>query len=134
MALIRCPECEREVSDRASACPNCGFPLAEIVTSGIVKIKLPRTEQFADGWAGIFASKDASITENGKTIWSGKHGETASFAIDEPIEITIDLGGFANPIDGTVEPKKKYELVPDYGFHMKAVFRLSEIDVIDSDR
>lgn len=27
MALIRCPECQREVSDKASTCPACGFPL-----------------------------------------------------------------------------------------------------------
>jgi hypothetical protein len=27
MALIRCPECQREVSDKASACPGCGYPL-----------------------------------------------------------------------------------------------------------
>ncbi len=27
MAIIRCPECEREVSDEASTCPNCGAPL-----------------------------------------------------------------------------------------------------------
>ena len=27
MALIRCPECQREVSDRAYACPGCGHPL-----------------------------------------------------------------------------------------------------------
>ena len=27
MALIRCPECDREVSDIAKNCPHCGFPL-----------------------------------------------------------------------------------------------------------
>jgi len=27
MALIHCPECDKEVSDKASSCPNCGFPL-----------------------------------------------------------------------------------------------------------
>lgn len=27
MALIKCPECGRQVSDRASACPDCAFPL-----------------------------------------------------------------------------------------------------------
>lgn len=27
MALIRCPECQREVSDKATACPGCGYPL-----------------------------------------------------------------------------------------------------------
>jgi hypothetical protein len=29
MALMRCPDCQREVSDRASACPGCGHPLAQ---------------------------------------------------------------------------------------------------------
>lgn len=27
MALIKCPECGNQVSDKASACPNCGCPL-----------------------------------------------------------------------------------------------------------
>ncbi len=27
--LIGCPECEKKVSDRAKACPDCGFPIAE---------------------------------------------------------------------------------------------------------
>ena len=28
MALIKCPECGKAVSDKAEACPNCGFPVA----------------------------------------------------------------------------------------------------------
>jgi len=28
MALIACPECEKEVSDKAPTCPNCGAPIA----------------------------------------------------------------------------------------------------------
>lgn len=31
MALIKCPECGREVSDKAPACPNCGYPLDSAV-------------------------------------------------------------------------------------------------------
>lgn len=31
MALVRCSECSREVSDRAASCPGCGAP----VTSGV---------------------------------------------------------------------------------------------------
>src|SRR6516225_4694134 len=27
MALIPCPECRRQVSDRARSCPGCGYPL-----------------------------------------------------------------------------------------------------------
>lgn len=28
MALINCPECGCEVSDQATACPSCGYPVA----------------------------------------------------------------------------------------------------------
>jgi len=28
MALDKCLECSREVSDKAPACPNCGSPIA----------------------------------------------------------------------------------------------------------
>ena len=27
MALIKCPECNREISDKAESCPHCGYPL-----------------------------------------------------------------------------------------------------------
>lgn len=45
MALIKCPECGRQVSNIAQNCPSCGFPLgekfkkekAEIRNIGIVK-------------------------------------------------------------------------------------------------
>lgn len=33
MALIKCPECGKEVSDKASSCPSCGCPLATIATT-----------------------------------------------------------------------------------------------------
>ncbi len=28
MALIKCPECNKEISDKVSSCPNCGYPIA----------------------------------------------------------------------------------------------------------
>ena len=31
MALIKCTECGKEFSDKASACPNCGCPTSEII-------------------------------------------------------------------------------------------------------
>lgn len=31
MALINCPECNREVSDKAEMCPNCGFGVAKYI-------------------------------------------------------------------------------------------------------
>lgn len=37
--LIRCPECGKEISDRAASCPNCGCPVSQ-PTDGIP----PKTE------------------------------------------------------------------------------------------
>ena len=31
MALIACPECKREVSDVATVCPNCGYPIEKML-------------------------------------------------------------------------------------------------------
>jgi hypothetical protein len=29
MAMVRCPECDREISEQAIACPQCGYPLRD---------------------------------------------------------------------------------------------------------
>ena len=31
MALIKCPECEGQVSDKAYACPHCGYPIKDMI-------------------------------------------------------------------------------------------------------
>lgn len=31
MSLMKCPECASDVSDRASSCPHCGYPVHEVV-------------------------------------------------------------------------------------------------------
>lgn len=33
MALIKCPECGKEISDKASACIHCGYPLQKLPES-----------------------------------------------------------------------------------------------------
>lgn len=131
MALIKCPECGKEISDKAKTCINCGCPLSEMNPSGEVRIKMPNN--VVDGWSGLLSSKRAVVKKtDGTILWEGKHGENASFTIDAPANIIIELGSFANDVEGTVSPKKKYTLVQDLGIHMRATFRLSEVDVIDS--
>jgi hypothetical protein len=36
MALMKCDDCGRDVSDRAPACPNCGAPVAESVARSTI--------------------------------------------------------------------------------------------------
>ena len=33
MALIKCSECGKEISDKAAGCPNCGCPMPEILAA-----------------------------------------------------------------------------------------------------
>lgn len=39
MALIKCPECKKSVSESASSCPKCGYPLSPEVVAKIKKSK-----------------------------------------------------------------------------------------------
>lgn len=32
MALITCPECGKQISDKAKTCPNCGCPVSDMNT------------------------------------------------------------------------------------------------------
>jgi len=34
MALMECPECGKQVSDRAAACPHCGCPVSQVSQAG----------------------------------------------------------------------------------------------------
>ena len=132
MALIKCSECGKEISSKAAACPYCGCPIESTVKEGIVRIKMPNN--IVEGWVGLFSSRDAIVKDkSGKTLWQGQHGENAKFTIDEPTHIIIELGGWANPCEGLVEPNRKYSLVQDMGAHWLATFRLTEVDIIDAD-
>ena len=129
MALIYCSDCGQQVSDKAAACPKCACPINVPAAVKTVRIALPNTNQMATGYVGLFAKKDCSIVSNGKVIWTGKHGEVATFDIDEPQGVTIDLGTWANKVMGPVKPGTRYKLVQDMGLHMKATFRLTEVDM-----
>lgn len=41
MALIKCPDCGREVSDRASSCPQCASPLAAATVMNVPVMNVP---------------------------------------------------------------------------------------------
>jgi uncharacterized membrane protein YvbJ len=50
MALITCPECGAQISDKATTCPQCGHPM----TTTVVKPKGGLSRQILDiGWMSI---------------------------------------------------------------------------------
>lgn len=54
MALITCPECKGTVSDKAFACPSCGYPLSQPGSSAWPSI--------LGGVAGTYISAKAVAT------------------------------------------------------------------------
>ena len=50
MALIRCPECRREVSTSAEACPHCGFPVRHSSKAKKKIVPKPLDRSWMDYW------------------------------------------------------------------------------------
>ena len=125
MALIKCPECRKEISNRAQACVYCGCPITPSLKS--VKIKMP----LYSSTAFIKNKKYAILDSNNNVLWSGEIGKIAEFEIDTPTEIKIKflwgIGPRAIKL-GIVEPSKSYQVSQDaiYGYN------LSEIQIVDS--
>lgn len=54
MALINCPECNREVSDKADICPNCGFGVAKYTER---QNKISKIQEEAEKEAYLYVKK-----------------------------------------------------------------------------
>lgn len=37
MALINCPECQKQVSEHSINCPNCGYPINQLENKTVVR-------------------------------------------------------------------------------------------------
>nr|MCR5105484.1 zinc ribbon domain-containing protein [Eubacterium sp.] len=48
MALIHCPECGNQISDKAHSCPECGFPLLEYLNNNTPDVS--NIEKSIDGY------------------------------------------------------------------------------------
>ena len=53
MALIKCPECSREISDKAISCPNCGYPM-NTPTSPKPRVKNGKPTKLPNGFGTIY--------------------------------------------------------------------------------
>lgn len=64
MALIKCPECGKEISDKASVCPNCGTPIAD------KKVKVHFHRKKAIGGS----ANTGTVIVDGATVGSAANG------------------------------------------------------------
>lgn len=119
MALIRCPECGRNVSDRAQACPECGCPIATEKKNTTVAI------QFDCGCMIKMKIIDA-YTE--REYWEGRDKQVASFQINQPTDVRIGTK-LSGKTSYHIEPGKlyRYHLVPGIWANGYALSEVSSI-------
>ncbi len=134
MALIKCPECGKDVSDKAKLCNNCGCPIEDLSPSGTVKIKL----SFLKRQGGVNGKQKATIVADGKTLWEGQVGEIAHIYFEGETNVTIkyhtSMLHFGGECTGIVDPakSKKYSIVTREGF-LSTKLMLQPVDVFDAD-
>lgn len=56
MAIIKCPECEHDVSEKALKCPKCGYPIQEYLSSKEEKIEPVKKKRKKKVVAGLIAA------------------------------------------------------------------------------
>ena len=60
MALIKCPECDLQVSDKAIACPHCGYPLDKSAIQKKVR-KSKKRMRLPNGFGSITQLKQKNL-------------------------------------------------------------------------
>lgn len=75
MALVKCAECGKEISDKAAACPNCGAPVAaqlhQAPVADALIFKNPRTgDQVSIEKAGLWTFLFGPLYFAHRGIWS----------------------------------------------------------------
>ena len=121
MALIKCPECGKEVSDKAKTCPNCGCQLAttkwetidldetiyEIETLSIKNPSLDQIKVFAKLTGNNFVvSKD--LIKKGHVFKNNSDTETIIHGyekISRELQTDIELTQILNELESKITSK-----------------------------
>jgi len=86
MALIKCPECDKEISDRAASCPHCGCPLVE---------EAPKTPIIIHGYppSPAIMHPDVTVIVDGRIVGNVPMSGATQIEIDHDCNITFSLVG-----------------------------------------
>lgn len=102
MALIKCPECGKQVSDKANACPGCGCPISS--TSSV-----SNTSNYAQVRV---VCKTQTMKVDGQ---STQHGSIVNVRVTGSRDILLSawggaVGAFGSSVNATVVAGHKYDL------------------------
>lgn len=83
MALVKCTECDKEFSDRALSCPNCGCPIdqVDLNTSDVII-----AENQNDTTSNKLLDSLKDVSNNSLETWSNRNratSKTSAVKVDE---------------------------------------------------
>ena len=87
MSMIKCPECNNDVSSFAESCPRCGFPLAKARKVTIYLTYLCPTFPSDLQLKNIKIRKKGELYSN---LWSGDSCGRVTLDIQIPTEVIIE--------------------------------------------
>lgn len=129
MALINCPECGKQVSDKADTCPNCGVSI-KALNNDVIMIQVDRDP--SQPFMGTFVEiKDATT---GRLLVSGKAGAVLSFKSKKPVCITFNIATKKGMCPTTVSPENggKYKATWSAGWFQPLITSCFPVDSINA--
>lgn len=135
MALITCPECGREVSDRAITCPNCGCPIAAPAPNKSKKgliIGLIALVLVAAIGAGVYTAVFSPAAQQRKAFAAAQALYDAG-EYDEALSAFEALGDYEGAADGVTQCRYALgKACMDAGQWAQAVPHLTGLEYEDS--
>jgi len=116
MAMISCPECNSQVSDKAPACPQCGVPIA---TETSVKVRFPV-------YQGQLLNTGCSVFVGGRVVAQCRQGETATFNLSTAAAIQVKVGGGFGKPTIWAQPGDRFEV----GYRGFGKVFIAKVDVV----
>ena len=107
MALIKCPDCGKEISSRAISCPNCGCPINNATTTTTTTVSSkPSTAQVR------ILCKTTTMKVDGKSV---KHGTIVDIPVNNSRSVLFKavggaVGVFGSSLSANIVAGHKYDL------------------------
>lgn len=94
MALIKCPECGNEVSDKATNCIRCGYPIQPQVLQTVQLVKEPeRSVAIVYGLQQTFMiGGTMKLYIDGEYVASVKKGDSVEIPVNRDCTLTAKCG------------------------------------------
>lgn len=121
MALIKCPECGKEFSDKAQACPNCGCPTSEVKKQEMKQEEIKEEPEFELQLENDYSIKIVSDTmklfcQNGFILESEVRGFVLNWLSEEEelgrkqLKVVFSHPGYKKPLKLVVNnTSERYE-------------------------